>query len=154
MSNSIDINLSNENNAMNSLQFYWKAFFSSGKVIEQFENGIEHRFQEVKDDFENLIKFSLVNKDYSKYFVVDLEYGFILHNNYNLNNINFEQLEQKNNIRLIHFRRHFVEIGTKDLKEKSHQIIYFLGLQWQDSEEKNHKIILQIDENGDFIING
>ena len=147
MSNTIDLNLSGDN-TMKPLAFSWKAFFVDGSIIEQYENGIENKFQLVKDKFDQLVRFSLVNKDYSKCFTVDLKNGFILYNNYR--DIKLTKVEYKENIRLIFFRRHTVEM-TEQMIEKSHKIIYFLGLQWTVNNQ-NHSIILQIDENGDFII--
>jgi hypothetical protein len=152
MDNTMDININGGNNPMDSLTFYWKAEFNNG-VIFQFENGIEHKFKEVKDKFDKLIRFSLVNKNYSQCFTVDLQNGFIIYNNYSLKTINLAEIEKKNNIRLIFFRRHRVEITENNI-QKSHTITYHLGLQYLDSNNINHKVILQINENGDFVING
>jgi hypothetical protein len=149
MSNSIDQKLG-DSNSIPSLSFFWKAFFSDGSILEQFDNkGNEHRFQEVKDNFDKLIRFSLINKDYSQCFTVDLQSDLIIYNNYR--NINLNNIEKKNNLRLIFFRRHRVEIGTQDLKEKKHTITYHLGYQYL-KDGKNQKIILQIDENGNWIL--
>ncbi len=138
-----------EGNSIPSLSFSWKAFFSDGYILEQFENKIEHKFKEIKDNFDKLTKFSLVNKDYSKCFTVDLKNGFIIYNNFR--NINTDQIGKKENIRLIYFRRHQVEISEKG-QELSHKIEYYLGLQWLDSNRNNRKIVLIIDSEGNFII--
>jgi len=144
----MDINMG-DNNSMESLTFSWIAFFNDGKIIKQYEEGIEHRFQEVKDNLINLIRFSLVNKNFSICFTVELKNGFILYNNYR--GINLEEIEYKENIRLIFFRRHQIEIG-ENLKQKNHTITYHLGFQYLDKLGNNKKIILQIDEEGNWIL--
>jgi hypothetical protein len=146
----MDINIKSGNNPMNSLTFIWKAFFSDGTILEQYKNGIEYKFKEVKDKFDKLIRFSLVNKDYSQCFTVDLQNGFIIYNNYK--NINIDQIEEKKNIRLVFFRRHQIEIGTQDLTEKNHNILYFLGFQYLNKNGYNQKIILKIDSEGNWIL--
>jgi len=147
----MDINLSSGNNSMNSLSFTWKSFFSDGSILEQFENGIEHKFQEIKDNPNKLIRFSLINKDFSQCFTADLQLGIIIYNNYSIKDINLESSEKKENIRLIFFRRHRVTL-TEAGKEVAHIITYYFGLQWNDNLGKNQKIILKIDEQGNFII--
>jgi hypothetical protein len=142
--NPISINLNNENNSMDSLSFTWKAIFLDGSVIEQFENGVERRFQEVKDKFDKLTLFSLVNKDYSQCFTVDVRYGLIFFNNY----LFIDKKEIKENVRLINFRRRRTEI-TMDNIIKSHTIKYHLGFQYL-KDGKNQKIILIIDEHGNW----
>ena len=144
----MDINMG-DNNSMESLTFSWIAFFNDDKIIKQYEEGIEHRFQEIKDNLTNLIRFSLVNKNFSICFTVELKNGFILYNNYR--GINLEEIEYKENIRLIFFRRHQIEIG-ENLKQKNHTITYHLGFQYLDKLGNNKKIILQIDEEGNWIL--
>jgi len=148
MSNTIDKNLDSGNNSMDSLSFYWMAKFEDS-ILFQFDNGKENRFQLVKDNLDKLIFFHLYQKDGNKRFIVDLKNGIIKYNSSSLPEIK----EEKNNIRLIYFRRHTIKIGEIDLKEKSHIITYFLGLQWTFNN-KNKNIILQINDNGDFIIDG
>ena len=132
-----------------NLSFTWKAFFSDGFILEQFENGIENRFQLVKDKFDQLIRFSLVNKDYSQCFTVDLEHGFIIYNNFK--NLNIEKTD-KQNIRLIYFRRRQVKMSMNG-KIKSHGITYHLGLQWTvNNQNRNHKAIFIIDKKGNWIL--
>jgi hypothetical protein len=145
MDNSISINLEG-NNTMNPLSFSWKAFFSDGSILEQYENSIEHKFKEVQENPNKLIRFSLANKDYSQYFIVDLQNGFIIYNNYK----NLE-IEKKENIRLIYFRRHKVTL-TESGKEVEHTITYYLGFQYNDKLGNNRQIVLQIDEQGNFVI--
>jgi hypothetical protein len=150
MSNDIDKKNIEVNNSISNLIYYWKAYFKDGSSISQFENELENRFKLVKEQFNDLIFFELYNKNNQEdRFIVDLERGFIFKNkitNYP------ESKETKNNIRLIFFRRHTVNIGTVDLQEKSHNIIYFLGLQYNTEEGNNRKIILQINEDGSFVI--
>ena len=148
MDNTMDININSGNNSMNSLTFTWKAIFPNGSIIEQFENGIINKFDLNWYKTGVLSRFSLVNKDYSKYFTVDLQNGFIIYNNYE----NIEIKEKKQNIRLIYFRRIRKEIGEQDLKEKSCTTKYHLGMQWNDSLGNNQKIILIIDEEGNWVI--
>jgi len=148
MSNTIDLNLESGNNNMDSLSFYWMAEFDNG-VIFQFENGKEHRFQEVLDRINELEFFHLYHREKDIRFIVDLQKGLIKFNDCGEPNI----VEKKENIRLIYFRRRKIEIGTQDLKEKSHTIQYHLGFQYI-KDGKNQKIILIIDEVGNFIVIG
>jgi len=149
MSNTIDLNLGG-NNSMKPLVFYWIAEFKDGTKINQFDNnGVEHRFQEIKDKIDNLCKFVLLKRDLSSYFSVNLIDGFITLNNYKTLDSNL--IEKKNNIRLIFFRRHTVGISEKG-KELFHNIEYHLGFQYNDKLGNNRQIILQIDEKGNWIL--
>jgi hypothetical protein len=149
MDNTMDININGGNNSMNSLSFYWNAIFKDGTHIFQFDkNGIEHQFREVQEKFNDLVYFNLTNNN-GKMFSVNLTNGLIGYNRLEFPYIETEQ--KKENCRLVFFRRHKVEIGTQDLKEKSHTIEYHLGLQWL-KDGKNQKIILIIDEQGNWII--
>jgi len=135
---------------MNKLTFFWSVIFQDGSKIEQFnEDGSENKFQLVKDRFNELAYFNLKNNA-GKMFSVNLIEGLIGYNRLEFPYI--EAKEKKSNIRLIFFRRHRVEIGTQDLKEKKHEIIYFLGFQYLDKNENNQKIILQIDSEGNWIL--
>ena len=149
MNSIINQNLGSGNNSMNSLQFFWKARFTDNSEICQFdyETGIEHKFKEVIDRFDSLKCFHLYHKIENLNFTVDLISGVITFNKKSL----IEKTDKKN-IRLIFFRRHRIEIGTKTLKEESHTIEYHIGLQWQDSEKRNQKIILIIDKEGSWIL--
>ena len=151
MSNSIDQNLE-INNPISNLSFHWMARFNDNSVIVQFNsNGEEHRFKEVKDRFNELQYFYLMKTDGKQWFRVDLRNGLIEFNQHK--NIEKELLEEhKENVRLIFFRRHRVDIGTEDLKEQNHEIIYFLGLQYLDKNNNNQKILFQIDKDGNFIV--
>ena len=151
MPNSIDININSGNNSMDSLSFHWKALFRNGDFINQFEDGIEHKFQEVKDGFNELQFFYLYNKNNIKdKFIVDLENGFIFRNE--IKDYPNKITEQKKNIRLIYFRTRRKKITEQDLKEISEIIWYTLGFQYQDENDNNHKIILKIDEQGNWIL--
>ena len=132
------------------LSFVWQGLFSDGTKIEQFDkDGTEHKFKEIQDNFNKLIRFSLVNKDYSQCFTIDLQNGFIIYNNYR----NIQTKEEKQNIRLIYFRRHRVTL-TEAGKEVSHTITYHLGYQYLDKLGNNRQIVLQIDEQGNWILEG
>ena len=148
MNSIINQNLGGDNNPISSLSFHWSAIFKDGSKISQFEEGIEHRFQEVRDRFSELAYFNLTNHK-GKLFMVDLINGLIGYNYLALPYV--ESKEKKKNVRLIFFRRHKVELST-DLKEKNHNIIYHLGFQYNDSEGKNRKIILRIDKEGNWIL--
>jgi hypothetical protein len=129
----------------------WLAILKDGTQINQFnKDNIENRFKLILDKMPEVKYFILDFKEKNIQFIVDLEHGIIANHFKQL--INFSQ-EKKDNLRLIHFRRHQVQISERDLKEQSHTIEYHLGIQWQDSEKRNHKIILIIDEEGNFIIN-
>ena len=135
---------------MFELTFSWIALFKDNTKIEQFnEDGSENKFQLVKDRFNELAYFNLKNNA-GKMFSVNLLEGLIGYNKLEFPYI--EAKEKKSNVRIIFFRRHKVEIGTQDLKEKKHEIIYFLGLQYNTEDNKNHKILLQIDSEGNWVI--
>jgi uncharacterized FlaG/YvyC family protein len=148
MDNTMNINLNSGNNSMDSLSFYWMAEFNNG-VLFQFENGIEHKFQEVLDRINDLEYFHLYHRDgmTNINFIVDLKRGLIK----TLDAQEPIKVEEKKNIRLIFFRRHKVEI-TEKMMEKSHTIEYHLGFQYNDKLGNNRQIILIIDEEGNWIL--
>ena len=148
MDNSMDIKINSGNNPIDSLSFLWISEFEEDCIF-QIENGIEHRFQEVKDRFNELKYFTLQHKEKEISFTVDLINGLIIYNNYK----NTEIVEKKENIRLIYFRRNRITM-TESGVETKHDITFFLGLQWTTIDNENRNIILQINQNGDFIING
>jgi hypothetical protein len=149
MTNSIDINFNSGNNPMNSLSFTWNAILKDGIHIFQFDkDGTEHKFKEVQDKLNDLVYFNLTNNN-GKMFSVNLTNGLIGYNRLEFPYIEIE--EEKKNIRLIFFRRHKVEITEKSI-EKSHTITYHLGFQYNDKLGNNQKIILQIDEQGNWIL--
>lgn len=134
---------------MLELSFHWNAIFKDGSMIRQFdEYGIEYRFQKVKDRFDDLAFFNLTNNK-GIMFTVNLLEGIV-----GCGDLAIPYRETKNikrNIRLIFFRRHKIEIIENNL-EKSHNITYHLGFQYNDEKDNNHKIILIIDSEGNFII--
>ena len=134
-------------NSVSNLSFLWIAEFSDDCIF-QIENGIEHRFQEVKDRFHELKYFTLQHKEKEISFTVDLVNGLIIYNNYK----NIEVVEKKENVRLIYFRRNRITM-TESGNQQSHTVIYHLGFQWTSINNENRNIILQINQNGDFIIN-
>ena len=147
MSNSIDKNLNSGNNSMDSLSFYWMAKFEN-KLLFQFDNGKENLYKEVMENFDKLQYFHLYHKDGNKRFIVDLKKGLIKFNDCE----EPIEVEPKENIRLIYFRRVSISIGEKDLKEKSRIINYHLGFQYNDKNENNRQIVLRIDEQGTWVI--
>jgi len=148
MDNPISSNNIEVNNSISNLSFLWIAEFENDCIF-QIENGIEHRFAEVKDRFNELKYFTLQHKEKEISFTVDLINGLIIYNNYK----NTEIVEKKENIRLIYFRRNRITM-TESGVETKHDITFFLGLQWTTIDNENRNIILQINQNGDFIING
>jgi hypothetical protein len=150
MFNSIDIN--REGNSISTLNLYWLAMFKDGSSIPQFEeDGLEHRFQEVKDKFNELEYFILYHKFYKDIqYIVDLEKGLIFIKK--LQVVDNDLLkENKTNVRLIFFRRHTVNMN-ENFKETGHNINYFIGFQYLDKQGNNKQILLQIDLDGQCII--
>ena len=133
-------------NSISNLSFLWIAEFENDCIF-QIENGIEHRFQEVKDRFNELKYFTLQHKEKEISFTVDLINGLIIYNNYK----NTEIVEKKDNVRLIYFRRNKITM-TESGNQQSHQIWYFLGFQYLDKLGNNQKIILRIDSEGNWIL--
>jgi hypothetical protein len=143
----MDINLGG-NNSMKPLTFIWTAKFKgSGDICQfDFETGKENRFQLVKEKFDSLEYFILWNKE--KCFTVDLINGLIY---FNTELKEQQEILEKDNCRLIFFRRHKVEMTENNI-EKSHIITYHLGFQYNDQNGNNQKIILQIDSEGSWIL--
>jgi hypothetical protein len=149
MSNSIDKNLE-INNSISNLSFLWIARFKDESKIYQIDKrGVEHRFKEVLDRWEELSYFYLTNNR-DKTFTIDLNNGLIFFNNHQSTEEDLKK--EKKNIRLIYFRRNIIEFNINNLKENNKKIIYFLGLQYLDNNDINRKIILQIDKQGNFLI--
>ena len=147
MDNSMDITIHGGDNSMNSLSFLWIAEFTNDSIF-QTENGIEHRFQEVIDRFNELKYFHLYHKEKEIHFVVDLTLGIIT-----CNKKAQVGLKEKNNIMLIYFRRHKKEL-SESFKEISHTIEYHLGFQYNDNLGNNRQIVLIIDSEGNFVVTG
>ena len=146
MDNPISSNNIEVNNSISNLSFLWIAEFEEDCIF-QIENGVEHRFAEVKDRFNELKYFTLQHKEKEISFTVDLINGLIIYNNYK----NTEIVEKKENVRLIYFRRNKITM-TESGDQQSHQIWYFLGFQYLDKLGNNQKIILRIDSEGSFVI--
>ena len=138
------------NNSISNLSFLWQAEFTD-ETIFQIQNGVEHRFQEVKDRINKLKYFSLINKYTNQAFTVDLTKGLIYSGGISYSEQDLK--EEKNNIRLIYFRRNTITM-TESGNQKSHTVIYHLGLQWNDNLGNNRQIILKIDSEGNFIVTG
>ena len=149
MDNPISENNIEVRNSIQNLTFLWTAVFKDYSYVSQLENGIERRFQEVKDRFDELKYFSIYNKSTNQYFTIDLEKGLIYNNHISYSEQDFK--EKKENIRLIYFRRNRITM-TESGNQQSHTIVYHLGLQWNDNLGNNQKIILKIDSEGNFII--
>lgn len=150
MENSISKNNVEISNSIESLKFLWIAEFKDNSNLMQYENGIETRFQEVKERFNELKYFCLYERNYIlNRFTVDLEKGTIYYNEGA--RIESSHEDKKQDIRLIFFRRHIVEL-TEQLKENKHIIYYFLGFQYNDKDGNNRKIILKIDENNNWCL--
>ena len=147
MSNSID-KFNNEVNPINSLSFLWQAEFIDGTIINQYdEDGTEHRFVEVMNKFNDLVLFSITNYK-GHLFTINLKEGYISFNN----TVSLGLIEPKNNIRLIYFRR--VRGALTQYETQINTITHHIGMQWLDNENKNRKIVLQINQTGEFIIDG
>jgi len=153
MSNTIDKNIVSGDNSISKLNFLWKAKLNNDIIIKQLDDeGKEHRYQEIKDNFDKLKYFYLTNNK-DKTFIVDLINGFIYLNKRQRNL--FDDKLEKKNIRLIYFRRKQISIKigkTKHKFPKGDIVRYFLGFQYNDLEGRNHKILLQINDEGNVII--
>jgi hypothetical protein len=143
MSNTIDSKEIKLDNTMFNYVFLWKAKLYDNTCFYQ-EDGADYNKQ-VKNNI-NLKEFSLYSKDLQKIFIVNLEHGYI-----SSSKLNIQSDDKKLNIRLIYFRK-----GTliTDFKTQNLSYVQNLGLQWNDIKGNNHKIIMQILENGDFLIEG
>ncbi len=143
-----------EDNPMDSLNYYWCAELINGALIYQVDSvGIEHSYQEVKQNFNNLAWFYLYHKDNPKNIVIiDLINGGIYINKITLD-LNEERDERiKYNIRLIYYRTIRRIFDFLSMKETRVEINYNLGFQYNDENGSNKKIILKIDNQGNIII--
>lgn len=149
MDNPISNNNIEINNSISNLTFLWTAVFKDYSYVSQLENEIEHRFQEVKDRFNELKYFSIYNKYTNQYFTVDLEKGLIYNSGISYSEQDLK--EKKENIRLIYFRRNRITMSESG-QNQSHTVTYHLGYQYLDNLGNNQKIILRIDSEGNFAI--
>ena len=132
------------------LQVHWEATFTDGSSISQFKNGEENLFKEVQNKYNSLLYFSLTHKSKPIKLIVDLKQGIIALNE--INQLEDALITNKNNIRLIYFRRNRVTLTSSEII--NHEIIYFLGYQYLDSNGRNKKVILQITQAGNIVIGG
>jgi len=147
MNSIISQNLGDNNSMKSPLTFSWIAIFSDGSKIEQFENNNEHSFQEVQNKINELVYFNLTDKQ-GHLFSVNVVQGLI---GYNDLVFSYREVkEKKENVRLIFFRRHKVEITENNI-EKSHNIEYHLGFQYNQNEY-NRQIVLIIDSQGSWVL--
>jgi len=131
------------------LNLVWKATFSDGSVIKQFDGDKENKFELVKNRFEELSQFELVHIDKPLLFVVDTRRGFLFINK--CHNVAEEIVGSKSNIRLIYFRRRNIDFNIKG-EVLDTRISYFLGYQYNDKQGKNRKVLLNIDQDGNVVI--
>jgi len=147
MSNSIDLNLES-NNSMKSLSFFWIAIFKDGTKIEQFQNNQEQLYKRIQEKKDELVYFNLTDRK-GHLFTVDVVRGAIAFNDLTLSYR--EDIEKKENVRLIFFRRHQVDT-TERGTIVAHRMWYHLGYQYNDNNGNNRKVILKIDSDGNFLI--
>ena len=132
-----------------TLNFTWIAIFKDESIVEQFQDNQEIKFQIVKDKFNDLDLFVLKHKTKPLQVVVNLRRGLIFWND--VQKVSDDLLKEKNNIRLIFFRRHVVDLGSTG-KELAHKLMYFIGYQYTDNTGRNKKVVIQLDQNGNMII--
>lgn len=139
------------------LDIVWSAQFKDGSIIHQFDDGEqtkEHLFKEVLERQDDLSIFNLLNVKTKRLYRLSLETGLV----HVLSTDTFVKnpepdLNKRNNIRLIYFRRmqqSIVFSGTKKINPTL--VAYFLGYQWNDESGKNHKVLLQIHEDDQMFI--
>jgi hypothetical protein len=151
MSNTIDFPLGADNN-METLMFFWTAIFKDGSFISQFDSKTnqENLFGLVRDRFSELDCFILKHRSKDIQFKVDLAKGVI---SYGKNQeITPEFIKERDNLRLIYFRRVRKEIGEHDFIVKLVSITFFLGFQYNDAAGHNRQIVLKIDGDGNWIL--
>ena len=130
----------NVDNAISNLVFLWIAVFKNGDTWHQKN----HSFKEIKQRMNELSKFTLYSYKLNKYFIANLLNASISDSNNNkIININ------NTNVRLIYFRR---INGITNFNKTISEVSYFIGYQYKDIEQKNTKILIQIFNNGKFII--
>jgi hypothetical protein len=132
-----------------SLKLHWTAIFKDGTEVSQIDElGNEHLYKEVQDRIDQLDKFYIVHVTEPFKALVDLSQGLIFINSQQAT-VSPELTKEKFNIRLIFFRRHTVQISNNI--ETGHNIIYFLGFQYNDKAGQNHKALIQVDQGGSII---
>jgi hypothetical protein len=132
------------------LELIWKAKFEDGSKVYQYDdNNQEHPFKEVLDKFDTLSTFSLHHKSKSLTITVDVKRGLIYINGNQT--AQPDLVTQKENIRLIYFRRNTLRFGTNS-QQTSHDIIYFIGYQYLTECNCNKKVLLQVTQSGNIIL--
>lgn len=134
---------------MLKLKFTWVAEFSDNSTISQFTpEGQEVLFQEVRDRFSDLTSFTLNHTEKSIAVRVDLTQGIVYVNDVQQP---LDESENKNNIRLIFFRRHRVDMSMNG-QEMNHGIFYFIGFQYLDDQNNNVQKFIQLDQEGNILL--
>jgi len=134
---------------MQNLMFNWIASFNDNTSLSQFDNeGNEVLFKEVQNRFSDLTLFTISHQRKNLSISVDLIQGLIF--------VNDQQRPwnneiEKNNIRLIFFRRHRVVIDDIG-RMRGQETVYFLGFQYQDQNGNNCQEVLQIDQQGNILV--
>jgi len=136
---------------MSNLNYYWIAQFKDNKYFGEYdENQKEHSFAEIKERIDDIKFFFLINKQNTyDNFIVDIENGSISVGHYSKL---LENITEKKNIRLIFFKRRTVEVAQRDLQTVKEDIYFILGFQYNTITGENRKLLLQIDNNGNFVI--
>lgn len=127
----------------------WHAVLKDKTQIDQVDqNGNEHLFQEVRDNFNHLALFFITENNKVK-ITVDLVRGLIY---LGAPQEAIQELtEEKQNIRLVYYRRNKVTLGVgNSIQEKT--VLQCVGLQYLDRSGSNRKILAQIDESGNILI--
>lgn len=129
--------------------YIWHAVLKDKTQIDQVDqNGNEHLFQEVRDNFNHLALFFITENNKVK-ITVDLVRGLIY---LGAPQEAIQELtEEKQNIRLVYYRRNKVTLGVgNSIQEKT--VLQCVGLQYLDRSGSNRKILAQIDESGNILI--
>lgn len=129
--------------------FKWHAVLKDGTQIDQIDqHGCEHLFQEVRDNFKQLVLFFITDTNGIK-LTIDLIKGTLIIGNAQSR---IEELKEiKENIRLIYFRRNKVTLSIgNDIQ--NHTVVQCVGFQYIDKLGNNRKIMAQIDEAGNILI--
>jgi len=131
------------------LNLIWTARFRDNTILSQFEGDKENKFKEVQDRFRELYHFSIHHINKPLTIGVDLIRGLIFLNQAQI--ADNDLIKTKDNIRLIFFRRHKVQLAN-NFVEKNHSITYFIGYQYTDKTGRNKKVIVQADQEGNIVI--
>jgi len=111
------------------LQYYWKAIFSDGSSLEQFENEKEVLFKEVEKRMEDLYRFYVISEDEKEVYYVDLK-------NKKLFSPKKTFTITGSNPELIYKRRNVVRIDRASGKVIDPTVIHILGLKTSTQEKQ------------------